>query len=66
MTRKGLYIIMQQTNVLEYLEYTVKRVPDKIAYANEVEADGMSFATVYHDSRAIGSYLNGQGYSGHS
>ena len=53
---------MQQTNVLEYLEYTVKRVPDKIAYANEVEADGMSFATVYHDSRAIGSYLNGQGY----
>ena len=26
---------MQITNVLEYLENTVKRVPDKTAYANE-------------------------------
>lgn len=55
-------IIMQQTNVLEYLEHTVKRLPDKIAYANEVEADGMSFMQVYHDSRAIGTCLNKMGY----
>lgn len=51
---------MQQTNVLEYLEHTVKRLPDKVAYANESE--GLTFAEVYHDSRAIGSYLNSKGY----
>ena len=53
---------MQQTNVLEYLEYTVKRVPDKVAYANEVEAEGMTFSKVYHDSRAIGTYLYKEGH----
>ena len=47
---------MQQTNVLEYLEHTVVRLPDKIAYANEEM--GLTFGEVYHDSRAIGSYLN--------
>ncbi|MCI5856534.1 MAG: AMP-binding protein [Agathobacter sp.] len=51
---------MQQTNVLEYLEHTVVRLPDKIAYANEEV--GLTFGEVYHDSRAIGSYLNKQGY----
>lgn len=51
---------MQQTNVLEYLEHTVVRLPDKIAYANEEM--GLTFGEVYHDSRAIGSYLNKQGY----
>lgn len=51
---------MQQTNVLEYLEYTVKRVPDKVAYANEKME--LTFAEVFHDSRAIGSYLCNQGY----
>lgn len=51
---------MQQTNVLEYLENTVVRVPDKVAFANE--SMGMTFAEVFHDSRAIGSYLSKQGY----
>jgi amino acid adenylation domain-containing protein len=51
---------MQQTNVLEYLEKTVVRVPDKIAYANEEM--GLTFAEVSHDARAIGSYLNRKGY----
>lgn len=50
---------MQQTNVMEYLEQTVKRVPDKIAYANESE--GLTFAEVYAHSRAIGSCLSGMG-----
>lgn len=51
---------MQITNVLEYLENTVKRVPDKTAYANEnIE---MTFGEVYHDSRAIGSYLANNNY----
>lgn len=51
---------MQQTNVLEYLESTVTRLPDKIAFANENM--GLTFGEVYHDSRAIGSYLSKQGY----
>ena len=32
---------MQQTNVLEYLEKTVVRLPDKVAFANESE--GLTF-----------------------
>lgn len=51
---------MQQTNVLEYMEQTVPRVPDKVAFANE--SFEMTFAEVYHDSRAIGSYLSNKGY----
>ena len=39
---------MHITNVLEYLENTVKRVPDKTAYANENME--MTFGEVYHDS----------------
>ena len=46
---------MQQTNVLEYLEKTVLRVPDKLAFADD--KDGLNFGQVSHDSRAIGSYL---------
>ena len=51
---------MQITNVLEYLENTVKRIPDKTAYANENME--MTFGEVYHDSRAIGSYLANNNY----
>lgn len=51
---------MQQTNVMEYLEHTVKRLPDKIAFANDKM--GMTFAEVFHDSRAIGSYMANKGY----
>ena len=35
---------MQQTNFMEYLEHTVKRLPDKIAFANDKM--GMTFAEV--------------------
>ncbi|MGN0341372.1 MAG: amino acid adenylation domain-containing protein [Roseburia sp.] len=51
---------MQQTNVLEYLEHTVKRLPDKVAYADD--RTEMTFAQVFHDSRAIGSYLYQKGF----
>ena len=51
---------MQQTNVLEYLEKTVLRVPEKLAFADD--KDGLNFSQVYHDSRAIGSYLASKGY----
>ena len=44
-----------QTNVLEYLEETVKRLPDKVAFANE-ESE-LTFSQVYHRARAVGSYL---------
>jgi len=48
-----------QTNILEYLEKTVSRVPDKIAYADD--KTGIPFRDVYHDSRAIGSFLHEKG-----
>ena len=44
-----------RTNLLEYLEDTVRRVPEKIAYSNG--QDDMTFAQVYRESRAIGSFL---------
>lgn len=50
-----------QRNVLEYLEHTVTKVPDKIAYANEEV--GITFQEVYDQARAIGTYLNQQGHS---
>lgn len=49
-----------QTNVLEYLEQTWSRVPDKAAYANE--KDSLTFKEVYDHSRAIGSFLAHRGY----
>ncbi|MBQ8833482.1 MAG: amino acid adenylation domain-containing protein [Oscillospiraceae bacterium] len=44
-----------QRNILEYLEATVRRVPDKGAFAGE--EGSMSFRQVYDQARAIGSYL---------
>ncbi len=51
---------MQQTNVLEYLEQTVVRVPDKLAFSDGTE--GLTFQQVYDHSRAIGSLLAERGY----
>lgn len=45
-----------QFNVMEYLEHTVRRVPDKTAYAND--EFGLTFQAVYGQSRAIGTFLN--------
>lgn len=45
-----------QNNILEYLEETVKRVPDKIAYADdEIQ---LNFGQVHERSRRIGSKLS--------
>ena len=49
-----------QTNILEYLERTVVRCPDKIAFANEQM--GLTFSQVYNQARAIGTRLNKEGY----
>ena len=52
---------MQQRNVLQYLEATVKEVPDKVAYE---DADGraMTFREVFDASRSIGSCLAREGF----
>ena len=50
-----------QRNILEYLEHTVKRVPDKTAFANGEM--GMSFQEVFDASRSIGTCLIEKGYA---
>lgn len=48
-----------QNHVLDYLDETVKRVPDKIAFANE--ADAVSFRQVYDRHRGVASFLASRG-----
>ncbi len=48
-----------QNNLLDYLDETVLRVPDKLAFSNGTE--GMTFSQVDRDSRAIGSWLYKKG-----
>ncbi len=50
-----------QTNILEYLEHTVKRCPDKVAFANEEM--GLTFSQVYAQARSIGTRLHREGFS---
>ncbi|MCL1914865.1 MAG: amino acid adenylation domain-containing protein [Eubacteriaceae bacterium] len=47
-------------NVLEYLEETVLRVPEKTAFQNDSTA--MTFSQVYSSARCIGSFLINSGY----
>ena len=49
-----------QRNILEYLEVTAKRLPDKIAYSDG--KDSLSFSSLLKNSRAIGSSLCQKGY----
>ena len=51
---------MQQMNVLEYLEKTAPRVPDKIAFSNG--EDSLTFSQVFAHGRSIGSRLAAGGY----
>ena len=48
-----------QTNILEYLEATAPRLPQKIAYSDGKSE--MCFEALLHTSRAIGSSLLGSG-----
>lgn len=50
-----------QRNILEYLEHTVQRVPDKTAFASDTDA--LTFSQVYDQARAIGSALIRDGHS---
>ena len=47
-----------QTNLLEYLEQTVKICPYKTAFTDGVSA--MNFREVHDQARAIGTWLAGQ------
>ena len=49
-----------QTNILEYLETTAPRLPDKIAYSDGT--DHLTFAELSHHARATGSALTAKGY----
>ncbi len=51
---------MQIRNVLEYLEQTVTRLPDKIAYGSPKQK--LTFRNVYDNARAIGSKLYADGF----
>lgn len=44
-----------QSNVLEYIDKTVKRVPDKVAFADDTEQ--LTFREFYNGMNAIGSEL---------
>ena len=51
---------MQTTNILEYLEETVKRLPEKTAFScDEYE---MNFRQVYDEARSVGSFLAKKGF----
>ena len=49
-----------QTNILEYLEHTAPRLPDKVAYSDGTYH--MTFSELLNASRRIGSALLGRGY----
>ena len=51
-----------QTNVLEYLEQTVPRLPDKVAFADD--AVQITFSQLSRNARAIGTALLRDGLSG--
>lgn len=51
---------IRQNNVLEYLESTVKEVPDKIAFADDKE--NINFSDTMTHGRSIGTFLSKQGH----
>ena len=50
------------TNILQYLEQTVREVPDKLAFSTGKE--GMDFATLHAHARAVGASLLRLGHGG--
>ncbi len=52
---------MQYRNILEYLEATVKEVPEKVAFENKTET--ITFEELYSSARSSGSYLLSQGHT---
>ena len=48
-----------RTNILQYLEETAARVPEKLSFSDG--KDGVSFAELYGGARSIGSFLAEKG-----
>ncbi len=48
-----------QNHVLDYLDETIKRVPDKIAFAND--KDALTFTDVYNQHRSVATFLANKG-----
>ncbi|NLJ41838.1 MAG: amino acid adenylation domain-containing protein [Clostridiales bacterium] len=48
-----------QYNILEYLDDTVRRVPEKVAYSNEKSS--VTFQQTHDRGRAIGTFLSNKG-----
>lgn len=53
-----------QKNILEYLEATARRLPDKTAFSTGKES--MSFSEVLSEARSVGTYLAEHGLYGES
>ncbi len=53
-------MVYLQNNVLDYLEETVCRVPEKTAFSDGT--DSMTFYQVYEESRSVASWIHAQGY----
>ncbi len=49
-----------QKNILEYLEHTLPRVPDKVAFADDTGA--LTFAQLSRCAKGVGSFLHAAGY----
>lgn len=48
-----------QNHVLDYLNQTIRRMPDKVAFSDGT--DSLTFYEVWNQSGSIGSWLSGQG-----
>ena len=51
---------MYQTNILEYLENTAPRFPDKVAFSDGIE--NLTFSALQKSAKSIGSFLAAKGY----
>jgi len=49
-----------QINILEYLENTVKKYPNKTAYTTDTY--GLTFAQIHNQARAVGTFIGKKGY----
>lgn len=52
-------VIIMQNHVLDYLDETVQRVPNKIAFANDTES--LTFLDVYEQNCAVATFFMEQG-----
>lgn len=55
---------MRVKNILQYLEHTASRLPDKIAFSDGDGGEFLTFAQLLETSRRIGSALCEQGWEG--